>query len=105
MKSQFDLKYVLVDLTNFDIAYEIQKNTFLEDPDYEDLHEKAVNPLDDNCFFLVYDNETLIGLTGVDVWREYPDTIWLDWFTILPEHRLKGYGRKVLLDTINIVNL
>ena len=37
----------------------------------------------------------------MDVFREYPDTIWLDWFAILPQFRKMGYGKKVLLDTIN----
>lgn len=100
MKSSYDLKYIAIDLNNLNIAYRIQKETWPDDPDYDDLYDKAVNRKDDNCFFLVYDNETLIGITGVDVFREYPETIWLDWFTILPEHRKKGYGKKVLLDTI-----
>lgn len=101
MNSLYGLKYVTLNLDNLNIAYEIQKNTWLDDPDYDDLYDKAVNTKDDNCFFLVYDNETLIGITGVDVFKKYPDTIWLDWFTILPEHRRKGYGKKVLLDTIH----
>lgn len=100
MESLYGLKYKTIDLNDLNLAYEIQKETWPEDPDYEDLYDKAVNVRDDNCFFLVYDNETLIGITGVDVFKEYPDTIWLDWFTILPEHRRKGYGKKVLLDTI-----
>ncbi len=101
MNSQFDLTYKILNLENMNIAYEIQKNTWKEDPDYDDLYDKATNTRDDNCFFLVYDNEKLIGITGVDVFQEYPDTIWLDWFTILPEERRKGYGEKVLLDTID----
>lgn len=100
MKSLFDLKYRIVNVENLKIAYQIQKETWTDDPDYGDLYDKAVNTKDDNCMFLVYDNETLIGITGVDVFREYPDTIWLDWFTILPEYRRNGYGKKVLLDTI-----
>ena len=100
MKSQFNLTYVQVNPDNMNLAYDIQKNTWPTDPDYNDLYDKAVNPLDDNCFFLVYDKDILIGITGVDVYREYQDTIWLDWFTILPEFRRKGYGEKVLLDTI-----
>lgn len=54
-------------------------------------------------FFLVYHNETLIGIKRVDVFREYPDTIWIDWPTILLEHRKRGYGEKVLLDITFIV--
>ncbi len=100
MKSLYGLKYITINLNNLNIAYEIQKSTWPDDPNYDDLYDKAINTKDDNCFFLVYDNKTLIGITGVDVFREYPDTIWLDWFTILPEYRKKGYGKKVLLDTI-----
>lgn len=89
-----------MDSHNLNLAYKIQKETWPDDPDYEDLYDKAINTKDNNCFFLVYNNDELIGLTGVDVFEEYPDTIWLDWFTILPEHRRKGFGEKVLIDTI-----
>mgnify|MGYP001154967458 FL=1 len=85
-----------------DIAFKIQKETW---PDDEDLYDKAINKEDNNCFFLVYDKNVLVGITGVDVYDKYPDTIWLDWFTILPEHRRKGYGKKVLLDTIYYLSL
>ncbi len=100
MESLYNLKYEIGSLKNLDTAFKIQKETWPDDPDYNDLYDKAINTKDDNCFFLVYDKEVLIGITGVYVEEEYPDTIWLDWFTILPEHRRKGYGKKVLLDTI-----
>lgn len=100
MNSDYNLKYEIVNLDNLDKAYEIQKNTWPDDPDYDDLYDKAINTRNDNCSFLVYDGNELIGLTGVDVFKEYSDTIWLDWFTILPEYRQKGYGEKVLTDTI-----
>ncbi len=100
MESLYNLKYELLNLKNLDVAFKIQKEIWPDDPDYEDLFDKATKTETDNCFFLVYDKETLVGITGVDVYEEYPDTIWLDWFAILPEHRRKGYGRKVLLDTI-----
>ncbi len=101
MESLYNLKYEVLDLKNLDIAFKIQKEEWPNDPDYDDLYDKAVNTKDDNCFFLVYDNNILVGITGVDVYDEYPDTIWLDWFTILPDYRRKGYGKKVLLDTIH----
>lgn len=100
MESLYNLKYEILNLKNLDIAYKIQKETWPDDPDYEDLYDKATNTEANNCFFLVYDKDILIGITGVDVYDKYPNTIWLDWFTILPEHRRKGYGKKVLLDTI-----
>lgn len=64
-----------IDLNSLNITYKIQKETWPDDPVYDDLYDKAVNKKNDNCSFLVYDNEILIGITGVDVFREYPDTI------------------------------
>ena len=101
IKSNFRLIYKIVELNNLNIAYKIQKNTWPDDMDYDDLYDKATNTKDDNCMFLVYDKDILIGLTGVDVFKQYKDTIWLDWFTIIEKYRKKGYGTKVLLDTIN----
>ena len=100
MNSQFGITYITLNLDNINLAYEIQKNTWQDDPDYNDLYDKATNTKEDNCFFLVFDKDNLIGITGVDVFKEYPDTIWLDWFTILPQYRKKRYGKKVLIDTI-----
>ena len=51
-----------------DIAFKIQKETWPDDPDYEDLYDKAINKEDNNCFFLVYDKNVLVGITGVDVY-------------------------------------
>lgn len=100
MKSLFGLTYIPLNIDNINLAYKIQRETWPDDPDYNDLYDKATNLLDDNCFFLVYNKNNLIGITGVDVFREYSDTIWLDWFTVLPEYRCKGFGKKILLDTI-----
>lgn len=100
MNSNYGLKYITLTKDNVDIAYEIQSSVWPEDPDYGDLYDKATNTQDDNCFFLVYDKDSLVGITGVDLNKNYPDTIWLDWFAILPEQRRKGYGEKVLRDTI-----
>ncbi len=100
MNSLYGLRYEILNLKNLDIAFKIQKDIWPSDPDYMDLYDKATNTKDDNCFFLVYDKNNLVGITGVDVFREYPDTVWLDWFAILPEYRKNGYGKKVLIDTI-----
>lgn len=94
--SKLDASNLLLFQLYTDIAYNIQKETWREDSDYEDLYDKAVNSADDNCFFLVYDKDVLIGINGVDVYDEYPEDIWLDWFTILPNYRQKGYGKKIL---------
>lgn len=101
MESQFGLEYRHVDRQNLEAALQIQRETWPDDVDYDDFADKVEHTRDDNCFFLIYDTGKLIGLVGVDVWRkQYPDTIWLDWFTILPQYRRRGYGTKVLQDTI-----
>ena len=64
MKSQFDLEYVKLNLNNLDLAYKIQKDTWPDDPDYDDFYDKATNTSLDNCFFLVYHDSNLIGITG-----------------------------------------
>lgn len=100
MDSLYGLTYIPVDMDNLEIAFKIQKEIWTSDPDYNDLYDKAKNRADNNCSFLVYHDNNLIGITGVDFYKEYEDTIWLDWFAILPEFRRQGYGKKVLLDTI-----
>lgn len=100
MLSRFGLKYVPINLENLDIAYKIQKQQWPKDPDYNDLYDKAINTTENNIEFLVYNEQILIGITGVDVIDEFKESIWLDWFTILPEYRRKGFGKKVLLDII-----
>lgn len=100
MESLYGLKYIIVNSNNLEIAFKIQKETWPDAVDYDDLQDKAVNTKNDNCVFLVYDKEKLIGITGVDVYRQYPESAWLDWLAILPEYRKRGYGEKVLLDTI-----
>ena len=83
MDSLYGLTYIPVDMDNLEIAFKIQKEIWTSDPDYNDLYDKAKNRADNNCSFLVYHDNNLIGITGVDFYEQYKDTIWLDWFAIL----------------------
>ena len=94
------LKYTVVNKENIDIAYNIQKEVWKENPDYNNFVEKAINTSKDNVSFIVYNEENPIGITGVYVDKKYNDSIWLDWFCILPKYRQKGFGKQVLIDTI-----
>lgn len=96
-----NLKYEKIDKKNINIAYEIKKNIWPEDPDYNSFLDKIENSSDDNISWLVYDNKEIIGITGIYVEDEDNESIWLDWFAILPQYRQKGYGKRVLLDTID----
>lgn len=51
MESLYNLKYEILNLENLDVAFKIQKETWPDDPNYEDLYDKAINAEDDNCFF------------------------------------------------------
>ncbi len=101
MLSQFGLKYKPVNLENLDLAYNIQKEEWPDESDYRDLYDKAINTKNDNIEFLIYNDEILIGIVGVDVVKNYNDSIWLNWFTILPNYRKFGFGKKVLIDIID----
>lgn len=74
MQSLYGLKYIIVNSSNLEIAFKIQKETWPDAVDYDDLKNKAINTKKDNCVFLVYDKEKLIGITGVDVYRQYPES-------------------------------
>ena len=95
------LNFVKVSKDNFLIAYEIQKNEWPHEPDLADFKNKASSNDPKNINFLVYLNETPIGITGVYTTPESKDSLWLNWYTIKPEFRGLGYGRQILRDTIN----
>lgn len=101
ISSNDEIKYVKIDVSNFKLAYQIQKSIWPEDPDYQDFYDKVIDDSSYDACFLVYLNDNLIGITGTYVEDFDSESIWLDWFGILPEYRGKGYGRLVLLDTIH----
>ncbi len=94
------IKYIKVNKENFEIAYNIQKNIWLETPDYENFINKAEKSSDENIAFIAYYNKAPIGITGLYVEDIDPKSIWLDWFGIKEEYRKKGFGKQILLDTI-----
>lgn len=54
-------------------------------------------------YWLVYDNNKLVGMSGIYDYPELgePDTAWLGWFGVLEEYRGSGYGKAILLETLN----
>lgn len=94
------IRYEQVTESNMNLAYKIQKNVWKNYPDYNNFVNKAKNTTEDNVSFIIYVNDIVIGITGVYVDEKYSDSIWLDWFCILPEYRKRGYGKQVLIDTI-----
>ena len=68
---------------------------------YRDIINKN---LEYQNYYLVYDKENVIGTTGLYCFEDISITnsIWLGWFGVLEKFRRKGYGKRILLDTINI---
>ena len=54
-------------------------------------------------YWLVYDNNKLVGMSGIYDYPELgePGTAWLGWFGVLEEYRGRGYGKAILLETLN----
>lgn len=98
--SNKEIKYIQVIKENLEIAYDIQKNVWKEEPDKENFVRKSNNPQNDNIDFIVYYKNFPIGITGVYTEDIDKNSIWLDWFCVKEEYRNKGFGKQILLDTI-----
>lgn len=94
------LQYIKVDLTNFDIAFNIQKQIWPNSPDYNTFVDKAKNYSESNVSYIVFYQNSPIGITGVYTEEIDKESIWLDWFGVLEAYRGNGFGKKILLDTI-----
>lgn len=76
--SNKEIKYKQVINENIDIAYDIQKNVWKEEPDKQNFIEKANNAKDDYIAFIAYYKEIPIGITGVYTEDIDKNSIWLD---------------------------
>lgn len=94
------IKYIKVDKYNYEIAYNIQKQIWKDEPDLENFKSKANSNSSNNVSWIVLFNDEPIGITGVYTEDFDEETIWLDWYGVLPKYRKQGLGKKILLDTI-----
>ena len=96
------LEYKLVTKENLNAVFKIQKTIWPDFPDISHFIESISSK--DNWFkyYIVTLDGQEIGLTGHYPENEERETIWLGWFGILSEYRSKGYGKQVLLDTIEM---
>ena len=52
------IQYVKMNSFNFESAYQIQKNIWIEDPDYQCFYDKVMIPtLYDTCFLIYFGND------------------------------------------------
>lgn len=103
-----ELHYERMRPDTLSLACAIQAQVWPNDIHPEDLSCKLEHPDDEsNCTWLVYFNQTLVGFIGIFTFDEDEpgydngESIWLDWFAILPAYRRRGWGKTVLIDAIN----
>lgn len=93
------LKYIKINYENIDYADDIQKNIFPKSSAYKDYVNANKKQANLQNYYVVYNNNTLIGITGYYYENE---NMYLKWFGVLKQFRNKGYGTDILNDTIKM---
>ena len=90
-----DIKFVKVTYDNLEIAVTVQNKIFPGEDGKQNYIEGITNDpyRKEMTNYIVYDNDTPIGVVGLYSYNEYPKDAWLSWFGILEEYRNKGYGK------------
>jgi len=109
---KLNLIFEKVTIKNLDAAIQIQRDILPEDDgivniqistDKEFIKKYGIDDnkyLDTSTYWLCIDNNEFIGITGLYSYFEYPKDVWLGWFGVLPKFRERGYGKRVLLWTM-----
>ena len=98
------IRFARITKDNLEIACRVQNDIF----PVEDARENYIEMVNQDPYrkeldyYIVYLDETPIGVTGIYSYYEYPDDAWLGWFGILKQYRHKGYGGLVLDKTIEL---
>lgn len=89
------IKHIKLNQDNIQYAIEIQHKIF-GSLDASKDYEAFVNGENDYNYFLVYDGDTCIGVSGIyHIGQDY-ENAWLGWFGILPEKRRNALGSDAL---------
>ena len=107
------MELIPVDYTNYKRAIEIQKKIF----PHEDgtlnilaslgrdlfLKKTGLSYEDDYVkYYIAYDNDEMVGITGIYYDNIDPTSAWLAWFGVLPNKRRKHYGEQILQRTMRM---
>ncbi|MBR3359208.1 MAG: GNAT family N-acetyltransferase [Solobacterium sp.] len=89
------LTLVPVTKDNLDDAVFLQHVIF---PSYsaEENYRDAVTGKTKNRYYLVYDGDACIGITGLYSDPDDPDNAWLGWFGVRGEFRRRHYGSAII---------
>lgn len=107
--NRLELKYVEINKKNLNVAANIQYNLFydcnnvgyldyLKEVNTKNRYKNKILPID----YLVYHEETPVGIIGLYEKKEYPDDVWITWFGVVPQYRNHGIGTQMLLKIIEV---
>lgn len=89
------IKHIKLTADNLEFALMVQNEIFPED-DARVRYTQSVNGENDNNYFLIYNGDECIGVSGLSHYGANTQDGFLDWFGILPRFRRKGYGSDAL---------
>lgn len=102
-----ELRYERMTTATLALALELRREGWPNEEIKKDYFWELGENFDEaNQIWLVYYGEELVGLTGIYTFDEDEsgwdnlESVWMDWFMIKTEYRRRGFGKKVLLDTI-----
>lgn len=105
------LVYEKISNDNLELATKTQNSIFPDENGYlnfkcsidEDFYRKLYNGKmrETTVFWICKDKKgDVVGITGIYSYFEYPEDAWLGWYGVLPKYRKQGYGKEILLWTI-----
>ena len=90
------LRHVSVTSENIDLATSLQQKMFPPEENARRNYEESIDGTTDYSYFIVYDGDTPVGVSGLYHYDIYPESAWLGWFGILEEYRRKGFGSETV---------
>lgn len=110
--NRLELDYVELNEDNIQIAANLQYNLFyscnsvgyldyLNELKTKDRLKNKILPID----FLVYHENTPVGIIGLYEKKQFPDDVWITWFGVDAKFRNHGIGSQMLLKIIEIAKL
>lgn len=89
------LRLEAINKNNIDYAITIQKIIF---PEYSGRNNyiRSLDSDSNSIFFLLYDDDLCVGITGLYFYKDDMDNAWLGFFGILEKYRKKRYGKNAL---------
>lgn len=98
------LTYIPITNDNINLATKIQQEIFPGESAYEHYRYTINKNEEYEKYYLVYDKDKIIGITGTysNEPLEETNSLWLGWYGVRPPERKKGYGTQILKDTIEL---